>query len=1005
MEKLTAFLKCNKLHFLAIGIFLIVCMVIFKTQLSGYTLRQHDIEMYSGSAHESNVYKQETGNQAMWTNSMFGGMPTTQISLAHKNNLFAYFYGQYLEVIPHPMGTILWLFVGAYIGLSLMKINKWIAIFGALALGLMSYNYMIYTAGHNAKVAAFAFMLPTLGAFWYAYRTNFKLGAIYSMIFMSFEIAMNHVQMTYYFAFLLVALGLAEFIRAFSQKQIKNFAFATAGLFAAYGFAVLVNASLLFSTSDYLKYTTRGGNDLDKAPTGLVSSENATSGLEKDYITQYSNQPEETFTLISPYVKGIGDFRITASTSAFEDKALDFSETVQNSGIYWGENPMVYLGILVVLLALLAFIYVKDVSKWFFLGIAVLAVLLSWGKFNMGLVEWFIENMPLYNKFRATTVIVMIVQIIAVVLASLSLQALINHQEAIKEKFKPFLISVLGAAFVLIALLLTRDFKTYSDREKSMFEGDGTEIVANVKSQVMQMSPEQAAQYQINLADPSSIQTFAQAQADSQMSSYREILDFREEVISSSNTRVILLLLIGVFALVLFGLKIVPNWVSLGLIGVVTLFDLGSVATNYINDSESLANNPNDPSITRMLDEEYRFYKTAAHRLYPMKPNSGDLQILTMETSQNSSLKSKVDAAYKKGEQVAAEISEESADISPIAYAHAFSALNSNTNYRVLDLTDNSYSSANASYFHKSVGGYHGAKLRNFQNLIDFHLNRSNNKVFDMLNIKYIIQAGDSGIGAQQNSSACGNAWFVQKIKKVTTPFDEINSLGSKFLLKNAGKGQFIVNGEARKEASIFGAEKLQYYIQGKDTITVPLSNGIPLGVEVSFAMDQNEKTDLMMKEGLMRDSLRSFQSLVDIQVVSQFNPQSEAVMLSSEAEKLKNTKNGGEGTIKMTTYSPDKLVYYADVKKAGLAVFSEIYYPYGWSAKVDGQQMPIHKVNYLLRGLDLPKGKYTIEFSYTDPKFSSFQTITLVMSIISVLIAIVGIYFFSKKKNKADLV
>lgn len=1002
MEKLTAFFKRNQLHFLAIGIFVIVCMVLFKTQLSGYTLRQHDIEMYSGSAHETIEHRKQTGEQAMWTNSMFGGMPTTQISRSQSTNLFVYSYSKVIQLIPHPIGGFLVMLILAYIGLQLFKFNKWISIFGAIALSLMSYNIIIYTAGHNSKLAAFAFMLPVLGAFWYTYRTNWKLGAIFSLLFMSYEIAMNHLQMTYYFAFLLVAIGVSEFIRAIIQKQFKPFAFATIGLFGAYALAVLVNASLLFSTSDYLKHTTRGGNDIDKTPAGVLNTSNLSTGLEKDYITQYSNQPEETFTFISPYVKGVGDFQITAGMSSFEEKALDYSETVQNSGIYWGENPMVYLGILVVLLAILAFIYVKDISRWFFLATAVLAVLLSWGKFNMDFVEWFIDNLPLYNKFRATTVIVMVVEIIAVVLACFSIQALITHQEAIKEKIKPFLITLGGAAVVLIALLYTRDFKLYSDREKSLFEGDGTEIVENVKKQVMQMNPEQAAQYQINLADPKSIQAFAQAQADSQMESYREILDFRKEVISSSNSRVVMILLLGVVALILFGLKVIPNWASLGLIGVITIFDLGAVATNYINDSESLPENPNDSSKSRAIAEDFRYFKTKAHSLYPLKPNAGDLQILEMETAMNPSLKSKVNAAFKQGESVAAEISEESSDVELIAYAHAFSALNSNSNYRVLDLTDSPFNSANASYFHKSIGGYHGAKLRSIQNLIDFHLQRSNNRVFDMLNIKYIIQVGDSGIFANPNPTACGNAWFVQKIKTVATPYDEITSLGSKFVLKNAGNGQFIVNGELKKEATIYGAEKLQYLVPGMDTLTVPLSNGIPMGVDVTFAMDQNGKADLMMKAGLMSDSLRSFKSLVDMRVVSQFNPQSEAIMLKSEASKLKNSKSGGEGTIKMTKYSPDKLIYKADVKKAGLAVFSEIYYPEGWTAKVNGKEMPIQKVDYLLRGLDLPKGKYTIEFTYSDEKFTSSQSITLIMSILAILISIGGIYFFSRKKNIA---
>jgi MFS family permease len=985
------FFKKHYIHITAIGIFLLLCMILFKLQLTGHTLRQADIESYSGFAHEASEYKNETGEQAMWTNSIFGGMPTTQISLTQPYNLFSFIYGQYLQLIPQPIGAFLWLLIGAYVGLCLMKINKWVAIFGSICLALMSYNFMIYTAGHNTKLAAFAFMLPLIGAFWYTYRTNWKLGAIYSMIFMSFEIAMNHLQMTYYLGFLLFALGVSEFIRSIVSKQFKRFSISTVSLLAAFGLAILVNGSLLFSTSDYLKYTMRGGNDLNKTPAGLSNEANTTSGLEIDYITQYSNVPDETLSLFSPYAKGVGDVSLPANMSKFEDLTTEYSENVQNSGIYWGENPMVYLGILLILLSFLAFIYVKDISRWFFLAIAVLCTTLSWGKFNLDFVAWFIENVPLYNKFRATTVIMMIVQIIAVILASFSAHALIKRQDELKENFTKFIISLGSILVLLLIILYGSPNKLFSEREKSNFSPNKVEVSNNVRAQVMQLSPEKLVEFQLNINDPVAVNNFVETQTENQLQQQKErskeLFEFRKEVVSSSNLRTVLLLLLGIGALILFALKLTPNSVSLGFFGVIAVIDLFSVSTNYLNDSEDISG----PKHSRALSEEYRFFKTWAHRTYPMTPNSADLQIFAMEINQNAELKSKVTAAYKKGERIASEISEDAFDVEPIAYAHAFSALNKNTNYRVFDLTESPFNSANAAYFHKSLGGYHGAKLRNIQNLIEFHLNRTNNKVIDMMNVKYIIQNGDSSIIAKPNLTACGNAWFVNKIRTVNTPYDEINGLGSKFLLKNSNNGQFLV-----KEAFVFGAEKLQYYLPGKDTITVALSNGIPLGVSVTFAMDQNGKTELMMTEGLKGDSLRSFQSLVEIEVVSQFEPKDEAIMLKSEFSKGK--LKTGKGTVKMTSYSPNKITYSADVQQEGLAVFSEVYYPIGWTAKVNGKETSIYKVNYLLRGLNLPKGKYNVELLYADQSFLSWQKISLITSICAALIIGLGIYFLTRK-------
>jgi hypothetical protein len=1004
MDKIKSFLNKNKVHLIAIGIFLIVNMIFFKTQMSGYRLIQHDIEMSVGAAHESNYYYETTGEKTGWTNSLFGGMPTTQVSSNESPNIFYTIYSNFFKLIPMPIGMFFLIMIGAYIGLNLMKVNKWAAIFGALIISLMSYNMMVMSAGHVSKVAAFAFMMPLLGAFWYTYRTNWKLGAIYSLIFMSFEIMTNHVQMTYYFAFLLIALGIAELIRAIISKTYANFVKSTLALLVVYGFSVMINASMLLSMSDTMKSTTRGGNEINKSPSGELLK--TSSGLGNEYILQYSNQPEETYTLVSPYVKGVGDFSISAGDSPFSDKASEYSQAVSDSGIYWGENPVVYLGILLVLLAYLAFIYVKDVSKWFFLAVAVLSVVLSWGKFYPGLSEWFIDNIPLYNKFRATTVIVMVSQIIMVVLACLCVNVLIQQQDEIKRNLKKFFISIGAFTVIVIFLLSSRNYALYSEREKQMFEKDDVEQTQEIVKQIMQLTPEQAAANNIDLNNQQQVLSIAQSQAQEYRNSYNEILSFRKDVISSSNTRSISILIFGVVIFTLFAMKYIPNWASLGLIGVIIFVDVVSVSSNYLNDSEALPVNAQDASKSRELDREYRFYKPYTHVKYPMKPNAGDLQILEMETSSDSKLKAIVEKAKQKGIQEENELSESSFQSDHIPYSYQFAALNLSTNYRVLDLTNSTFSSTTASYFHKSIGGYHGAKLQNIQNLIDFHLNRTNNCVLDMMNIKYIIQQGDSGIQANVNSTACGNAWFVKSVSVVNNPYDEIVGLGSKIKLTNAGNGTLLINGQVKKEANVFGAENLQYVENGKsDTLNVPLAGSIPVGVDVTFVMDKNGATNLMMKQGVELDTTKSFKSLVDIRVVSEFLPKEKAIMQASFFKSLKKKTFSGNGKIKMTSYAPNKITYTSDSDEGGLAIFSEVYYPEGWKATVNGKEVPILKADYLLRALDLPKGKNKIVFEFIEKENSSFlKTVSWISSVLGLLVFIFGLFYFGRKSKELQV-
>ncbi len=983
------FFKRNWIHFAAIGIFLIVCMAYFSVQLNGYGLKQHDIEQYIGSSHEIADFREQTnGDEPLWTNSMFGGMPATQISILHDGNWFSKVIIGYMRTIPSPMGVVLLYMIGFYIMLSLMRVNKWVAIGGALVYAFLSYQIIILQAGHNSKAVAVAFMAPVVGAFIMAYRRNWLWGSLLSGLFMSFEIASNHLQVTYYLVILMFGLGVAELIRVFKTKEWGSFIKATGGIIAMYLLAFVINYGNVGMTNAYAKNSTRGSNDLTITADGNAAAASQ-EGLDVDYVTQYSYGIDESFTFLSPYVKGggsmaIGDspFReqIEASTNLTQQEIQD----ALNSNAYWGNqlstSGPVYLGVILVFLALLGMIYLKDPSKWALLGVSILVLMLSWGKNYMGLTEWFLENVPAYNKFRAVTIILVIVELTVPLLAVLFLDRLIKEKDKIVENIKPFYIA--SAAFIvfLIALKgvgLGDNFVSAQETDTTMIENQIEGQKDDVRKQIMAMTPEQAAQNGIDVTSPAGIEAAVDQWAKQTMEGYESRLQSskkaRQEIFNSSMNRSIFFSVLAIACLFLFLKTSIPVAISMGALGLFTFLDVVLVAHNYLNNKEDQTGN-------------YKYWTPKLSALYPMTPELGDMQILEREAAANPALQKEIAKAKSAGEAKAMELDAVGGEKSRIIDAYIFRALNRMTNYRVFDVSGG-FNSARASFFHKSLGGYHGAKLRTIQNMIEFHISKSNNKVLDMFNVKYIMQPTDSGLVANPNPTACGNAWFVKRAQVVKDANEAILSLGSKFSMKNIGTGKFIVNGAVKPAVDAFGSERLQYLPEGsRDTIAVPLSNGIPMGVTVVFVQDLNGKTDLIMKEGFERDTTKSFKGLVEFTVTDDFNPREEAVVIAADASKLKKRNYNGEGKIQLTKYAPNKLNYTTDSKTGGLAVFSEVYYPENWSANIDGKPADIIKVNYMLRGLDIPAGKHKVEFVYNDAsytkynKYSIFSTLALLL-------------------------
>lgn len=966
------FFKKNWMHFVVLGVMVIITMAYFSPDFDGYALKQHDVEMHKGMSNEIEYFREQTGQEPLWTNSMFGGMPAIQISTLYNGNIFQKAIIGFVRFWGVPAGIFLLHLIGFYILAMCLRIKPIIALFGALAFGFASYEIVILQAGHNSKAIAVALMAPVLGAFIMAYKRHWKWGAILSALFMTFQLAANHLQVTYYFGILLFFLGAFYLVQAIREKKIKEFSFATGGILAGYLIALLINYGNITLTNDYAKYSIRGTNDVTLNADG---SENLkpTSGLDLDYITNWSYGVGESFTLISPYVKGSHSAGV-GSTEFAEDMDLADLKKVQAAPVplYWGDQPMtsgpVYLGIVSVILALLGLVLLKDKARFVFLGVAILALMLSWGKNFMGLTEFFVNNIPGYAKFRTVTIILVLLELITPLLAVLMLQRLVEKREEIVAQKKKMMMTS-GAILVVLFLLtfsgLGDNYATPSDQTRI------EQSLGNYYNQIMQLDPKVAIeQYGIDQNNPQQIQQIMEGQRTSMEDGYMALKQERANIYQSSMLRSIGFAILTIGLVALFFFTQIPSIAIVGGLVVVLLLDLVNVDTNYLSKKEDDRG-------------KYVYWTPEGETMYPMVATGADATIMSYEITENPSLQAIIDKAANQGKAKADELGLESTIRRRLIDSYKFQALNMNTDYRVMEY-DGFWQSSRASYFHKSLGGYHGAKLRNIQNLFDFHIANNNNKVLDMLNVKYIIQ----GPNVRPNPFALGNAWLVKELQVEETANDELLALGGQFEVKNLGQGQLIVNGEQKSEVTLHGIEDAIYVRTPGDTLNVPLTNGFRKGDETYFVQDVNGRTDLMLKSTVDNDSTPSFTKLLEISLKETFEPKEEAIVQKSIADKLSKKKFSGEGSVTLTSYAPNKLVYEANVVDDNqLVVFSEIYYPEGWSASIDGKPTDILKVDYLLRGLTVPKGKHKVEFNFDLPKLKMTNTMAVILTIILFLI------------------
>ena len=672
----------------------------FPADIEGRILYRHDASAGRGAGQEGIEYLQKTGERSRWTNALFGGMPTYQMAPSYgSTNLLTKVVNAYHLWLPENVWYVFAYLLGFYILLRAFDFRQHLAALGSIIWAFSTYFLIIIAAGHIWKVWALAYLPPMIAGLVLAYRGKYLWGLLLTAVFTAFEINANHVQMTYYYLFIIIAMVIAWLIEAIKEKQMARFLKATAVCLVGAAIGVSINLSNLYHTWQYSKESMRGKSELVKEN----SSNQTSSGLERDYITQWSYGIGETWTLLIPNTKGGASMPLSQSETAMKHADQDFLPIYQQIGQYWGEQPgtsgPVYVGAFVMMLFILGLFIVKGPVKWALLAVTILSILLSWGKNFMGFTDFFIDYVPMYAKFRTVASILVIAEFTIPLLAMLALKELftsVNRKPSTVNKY------------ILISFLLTGGVALLFAVMPSMFFDS---FISTSEMHAIKSLP---AEY---------IQPLV-----------ANLTEMRQAVFTSDCWRTFVIIVLGTCLLLLcqYG-KLKPEY-TVGAILVLCLIDLWQVNKRYLNDE---------------------MFVPEAEREAPQQKTQTDELILRDQ----------------------------------------------NLDYRVLNLASNTFNENETSYYHKSVGGYHAAKLRRYQEMIEAYINPEMQSLFkgvseaggdmtqvngdsicpvlNMLNTRYFIFPLQGGQTVPiQNPYAYGNAWFVDKLDYVDNANDEIAAVG-----------------------------------------------------------------------------------------------------------------------------------------------------------------------------------------------------------------------------------
>ena len=683
-------------HLIAFAAFLAITFAFFSPLFGGKELRQGDINNWKGMSKEIVDYKDKTGEWTYWTNSMFGGMPSYQISAGYPGNYIDSIDKVISLGLPSPASYLFLYMIGFYFLLIVLGVDKRISIIGAIAFAFSSYYLIFIEAGHNSKAHAIGYMAPVIAGIVMAYRGRILLGAAITGLMLALELNANHLQITYYLGMMSALLVLAFLYEAIRGKTIASFAKTTALLAVVAVLAVLPNITNLWATQEYGKYSTRGPSELTS------DKENKTSGLDRDYITDWSYGIDETFTFLVPDFKG-GASEAIATNNKDAVKAVDgqYREAVGSWEAYMGDQAFtsgpVYVGAIIVLLFVIGLFVVEGPLKWWLGASTLLSLLLGWGRNLMWFTNLFLDYVPGYDKFRAVTTILVLAEFTMPLLAILALDKMLR-EEGFFEKYKKKLYISFGiVAGITVLIWMSPTMFTNMTTEK-----DHTRLMQQLKG----------------AENPNAI-------ADAFLN---DLAIAREHIVSSDAARSFLFILFAAALIWSFTrYRYTKEIFIYGLLALIAADEI-TVDRRYLGDED--------------------FVKKSAN-VIPFPETVADQAI-------------KVDPTKS---------------------------------YRVLNLAANTFNDASTSYYHQSIGGYHGAKLKRYKELIDYCITPemsdmigafqkrdssieiaiSSQPVLNMLNMKYIIY--NSEAPPMVNRGALGNAWFVNGVQWVANADSEIATL------------------------------------------------------------------------------------------------------------------------------------------------------------------------------------------------------------------------------------
>ncbi|MFZ4785867.1 MAG: YfhO family protein [Flavobacteriales bacterium] len=737
-------------HAVAIVLFAILSAMYFSPILDGYNLRQGDINQHKGMSKEISDYRLLNGSEPLWTDSMFGGMPAYQISVVHSNNLLLK-VDQIIKLgLPGPIGILFMSMLGFYIFALCLRINPWLGIIGGIAFGFATINILYLGAGHVSKVNTIAYMAPALGGLILTLRGRLILGTAVFALFFGLNVSANHLQITYYLAIMMAAVGLAEGIRLIIEKQFVYLAKAAGLLVLGLLLAVLPSMSNLMTTYEYSKFTTRGGSELTINPDGTPIDASESKGLNTDYILDYNFGSGEQWSLIIPNAKGGESGAIGNNKELMTSVPKQFKEQIGGSNQYWGEQRYTggafYFGAAIMFLFVLGLIFLKDTLKWPFLLLTIIALALCTNNPG-GLNGFFIEKFPMYSKFRDSKMILTMIQVMAPAIALLFMDKVIQGEGLWGVK-KHWLIGT--GALILVGIVLA--------------------VSPTITGPLMSSS---------ELAQFAEIENDSRVPAE-QLAAYDEfktsLMDVRASIYKTDATRS-LMIFFAVAAIVVIGFfKKVPGIALIGVLAIVVAADQMTVCQRYLNQDQ--------------VKGQYLSYVKPGEGIVPRPADVADKAIFETEkinVAEFDAKKAKLLAAMKTSHLYENAKSKEQMD-----QVASFGTLNLNTQYRVATLGD-PFNDAITSYYHKSIGGYHGAKLKRYQDLISFHLGKelqfiqdtlksfadvtqlANVPALNMLNTKYLIY--NPAAEPIPNPYACGPAWFVSEIQQVNSADEEITAI------------------------------------------------------------------------------------------------------------------------------------------------------------------------------------------------------------------------------------